>query len=63
MHLYTVHYLGYEKVRKKTREYYLGPEESYEYVSKTHFREGLVFRGMIDFERALAYLDAIINYN
>ena len=66
VYLYAVHYLGYEKVggkiKKKTKECYLGPEESYEYVTRTHAKEGLVLRGLADRDRALSYLDALINY-
>ena len=50
------------KVRKRVRKCYLGPEGSYEYVTRTHEREGLVFRGAVDRERILAYLDALIGY-
>jgi len=66
VYVYAVHYLGYEKVggkvRKKTKECYLGPKEQYDYVTQTHEREGLVLRGLIDSNRALEYLDALINY-
>jgi len=66
IYLYAVHYLGYKKeggkVRKITRECYLGPEDSYEYVTRTHIREGLVLRGLSDEDRAIEYLDAIIHY-
>ncbi len=66
IYVYAVHYLGYEKVggkvRKKTKECYLGPKEQYDYVTQTHEREGLVLRGLIDSNRALEYLDALIRY-
>jgi len=67
VYLYAVHYLGYTKtpngrIKKKTKECYLGPEESYEYVTVMHEKEGLVLKGVIDSDRALAYLDALIGY-
>ena len=66
VYLYAVHYLGYRKekgrVRKITRECYLGPEDSYEYVTRMHDREGLVLRGLADHDRVIEYLNAIINY-
>ena len=67
VYLYAVHYLGYKKdpsgkIRKITKECYLGPEESYEYVTRMHDREGLVLRGLTDHDRAIEYLNALINY-
>jgi len=66
VYVVAVHYEGYVKaegkVRKKVRKCYLGPEGSYDYVSRLHAREGLVLRGASDHERALAYLDALISY-
>ena len=66
-YLYAVHYYGYSrtasgKVKKKVRKCYLGPVGAYEYVTKLHFREGLVLRGLSDSERAFAYLEALIRY-
>ena len=66
VYIYAVHYLGYTreggKVKKKVKECYLGPEGSYDYVTLTHEREGLILRGLTDSGRALEYLDALINY-
>jgi len=66
-YLYAVHYYGYSrtasgKVKKKVRKCYLGPVGAYEYVTKLHFREGLVLRGLSDSDRAFAYLEALIRY-
>ena len=63
---YAVHYMGYSrtssgKIRKKVRKCYLGPEY-YDYVTLTHEREGLVLRGMLDRDRVLSYLDALIGF-
>jgi len=65
VYYYAVHYMGYSKVgskiKKKVRRCYLGPE-LYEYVTKTHTREGLVLKGLADGDRALEYLGVLINY-
>ena len=66
VYYYAVHYEGYTrtpsgKIKKKVRKCYLGPD-FYNYVSLTHGDEGLVFRGMLDSERILVYLDIIIGY-
>ena len=63
---YAVHYLGYSKtpsgrVRKKVRKCYLGAD-IYNYVTRLHFREGLILRGLIDPDRAISYINALINY-
>lgn len=57
---YAVHYY-YRDGKRKVKRCYLGPD-AYEYVSRLHSKEGLTLRGMVDGERALAYLDALINY-
>ena len=66
VYLYAVHYEGYtrvgSKIRKRVRKCYLGPEDAYTYVSRTHVREGLVLRGAHDPERVLDYLTALIHY-
>jgi len=64
VYLYAVHYEGYEKVNgKKKIKYrycYLGPKDSYLYVSKLHSSEGLELKGLADRERALEYLEALL---
>ena len=40
----------------------MGPVGSYEYVTKTHGREGLILRGLLDDNRVIEYLDALISY-
>jgi len=65
VYLYAVHiYKAKEggKVKRRVRKCYLGPEDSYEYVSKLHEREGIVLRGLADRERVIKYLDDIIRY-
>ena len=65
-YVYAVHYEGYTKVegriKKKKRYCYLGPAGSYEYVSRLHGKEGLNLKGLLDSDRALEYLDALIGY-
>ena len=66
-YIIAVHYLGYSKdskgrIKKRVKKCYLGPEEAYEYVTRTHAKEGLVLRGLIDRDRVLSYLDSIIDY-
>ena len=66
VYLYAVHYLGYEKtpegkIRKRVKKCYLGPEDSYRYVSLTHEKEGLILYGMDKRDRLLTYLEALIN--
>jgi len=41
---------------------YLGPEGEYEYVSRLHAREGLVLRSILDEDRALDYLERLIEH-
>jgi len=62
VYLYAVHVVERKGRSRKIRKCYLGPEESYRYVSMMHEREGLVLKGLADGDRALKYLDAIINY-
>ena len=45
----------------RARKCYLGPEDGYVYVTRTHIREGLEFRGMQDPERLAIYLEVILN--
>ena len=66
VYLYAVHYLGYQKtpegkIRKKVEKCYLGPEDSYRYVSLTHEKDGLILYGLDKRDRLLTYLEAIIN--
>ena len=61
MYAYAVHYVR-EGGRRRKRRCYLGPVGSYEYVTKTHGREGLVLRGLLSDNRVIEYLDALISY-
>ena len=59
IYYYAVHYYRDPSGKRRVRKCYLGPE-TYEYVTRTHVREGLTLKGMVDSERALAYIDALI---
>jgi hypothetical protein len=61
VYLYAVH-LEKEGGKWRVRKCYLGPESQYIYVSKFHEREGLVLRGLMDFDRALEYLERLKEY-
>ena len=61
IYLYAVHKEGKGKNAKRWK-CYLGPSNSYVYVTKTHRQEGLRLKGLADVDRALEYLDALINY-
>lgn len=61
VYLYAVH-LEKEGGKWRVRKCYLGPEKRYIYVSKFHEREGLVLRGLMDFDRALEYLERLKEY-
>jgi len=57
IYLYAVHE-EVEGDKKKRRKCYLGPADSYEYVSKTH---DLSFYGMTKEDRYITYLEEIFN--
>jgi len=57
-YLYAVHEYVDENGRKRRRKCYLGPADSYEYVSKTH---DLEFYGMTKDDRYIRYLEEIID--
>jgi hypothetical protein len=60
-YLYAIHVERGEKGRK-LRFCYLGPKDQYIYVSKLHIREGLNLRGLMDYDRALEYAEALKDY-
>jgi len=55
VYVYAVHKAG-----GRVRKCYLGPEDSYVYVSKTHSGDGLVFFGSLRRDRLKLYLSSII---
>ena len=67
IYVIAVHYEGYSrdsrgKVKVKRRKCYLGPKGEYVYVSRTHYMEGLVLRGLHDRRRILDYLEALASH-
>jgi hypothetical protein len=61
VYVYAVHYLGYENGKYKYKKCYLGPLDSYKYVSKTHEREGLLLYGALHEERSIDYLEILLD--
>ncbi len=59
-YIYAVHYLGYANKRKRVRKCYLGPSESYEYVSRLHLKEGLELYGLTNPDRVFEYANALL---
>ena len=57
-YVYAVHYYR-ERGKRKKRKCYLGPLGHYEYVTRTHLREGLILKGMHKSERLLEYLKTL----
>jgi len=55
-YIYAVHILKDPSGKRIRKRCYLGPEDSYVYVSKTHFRDGLQFYGLHKEDRVLDYL-------
>ena len=54
-YLYAVHRVG-----RSIKKCYLGPEDTYIYVSKTHSNDGLIFWGLIRSDRLKLYLSSIL---
>ena len=59
VYFYAVHVEKQPGGKRKIRKCYLGPLV-YEYVSKLHRREGLVFKGLLEANRAIEYLESIL---
>lgn len=59
-YFYAVHYYREEGGKRRRKRCYLGPKE-YDYVTMTHEREGLMFKGLTESDRAITYLTALIN--
>ncbi|MDT7889983.1 MAG: hypothetical protein RQ885_13555 [Desulfurococcales archaeon] len=57
-YLYAVHYVKDESGKRRKRRCYLGPKESYEYVSKTH---EIIFYGLDREDRYIKYLEEIVS--
>jgi len=62
VYIYVAHEERGPDGRRRRRHCYLGPKESYEYVTRLHDREGLVLKGLLERGRALDYLERLIGY-
>jgi len=60
-YLYAVHLVKRGGKTKRVK-CYLGPEKGYIYVTRTHEREGLEFKGLLDRSRVAQYMTALISY-
>jgi len=58
-YFYAVHVERIGNGKRKIKKCYLGPLV-YQYVSKLHERENLVLKGLLETNRALEYLEAIL---
>jgi len=58
VYLLSVHYIR-EGKRRRVKKCYLGPADSYIYVSRTH---EFPLKGPVDRNRLLVYLEFILNY-
>jgi hypothetical protein len=61
VYLYAVHEYREGKVRK-VKKCYISPEKEYINVTKRHAEEGIVLKGMLDYDRSIDYLKSIIDY-
>ena len=59
IYFYAVHIERKPDGKKRVKKCYLGPLV-YEYVSRLHQRENLVFRGLLETNRVFEYLEAIL---
>ena len=61
IYVYAVHVVQ-RKPKRKVVKHYLGPLERYIYVNRLHPRENLGLTGMLNEDRAIQYLEALIEY-
>ena len=59
VYFYAVHVYRDNNGKRKIKKCYLGPL-TYEYVSKLHTKEGLTFKGLLETNRAIEYLETIL---
>jgi len=62
VYIYVAHEERGPDGRKRRRHCYLGPKDGYKYVSRLHDREGLVLGNILDEDRALDYLERLVEY-
>jgi hypothetical protein len=60
-YVYAVH-VTREGKKRHVKRCYLGPESEYINVTHMHLDEGLILRGLINHDRALEYLKALIEH-
>ena len=59
VYFYAVHVIKEKSGKRKIRKCYLGPL-TYEYVTRLHQKENLTFKGLLEANRTLEYLEAIL---
>ena len=59
VYFYAVHVEKLPGGKRRVKRCYLGPLV-YSYVSKLHRKEGLVFKGLLEVNRAIEYLESIL---
>ena len=59
IYYYAVHVIKEKGGKRRIRKCYLGPS-AYIYVTRLHEKENLVFRGLLETNRAIEYLEAIL---
>ena len=59
IYYYAVHEERTKNGKRRIRKCYLGPS-AYIYVTRLHEKENLVFRGLLERNRAIEYLEAIL---
>ena len=62
IYVYAVHVLQRKGNQKKVKQCYLGPKDSYTYVSRLHEKEGLEFKSITEPKRALEYLVRLVDF-
>ena len=58
-YFYAVHIERIGNGKRRVRKCYLGPLK-YEYVTRLHQKEGLTFKGLLEVNRAIEYLESIL---
>jgi len=59
VYFYAVHIVKENNGKRRVKKCYLGPLV-YQYVSRLHRKEGLVFKGLLEVNRAIEYLETIL---
>ena len=59
-YFYAVHIIKERSGKRRVKKCYLGPM-IYEYVTRLHRKEGLVFKGLLEVNRAIEYIETLLN--